>query len=249
MEVHHHSGLHKKSWKGYFLEFLMIFLAVTMGFFAEQIRESYVERHREKEFMVSMLADIKSDTANLNQMIRGFTQLNIHIDSLTPLLLEFNKYDDNATKIYLHQVHLNDYFKWTYTDRTIEQLKNSGNFRLIRNKIISDNIIDYDSWVRNYVGYLQDVYVLNLNEKIHDASENIFKFSVTKNWVIEGKEYHQINLPTKPYFLSTEKTVINKFINLLDEYSLSIKLFTSQLNVAVEKAKKLDALIRVKYHL
>src|ERR1700731_4697152 len=39
MEVHHHPDLHheKKPWKEYFLEFLMIFLAVTMGFFAETI--------------------------------------------------------------------------------------------------------------------------------------------------------------------------------------------------------------------
>ena len=34
MEVHHHPDLHHKpkKWKEYFLEFLMIFLAVTMGF-------------------------------------------------------------------------------------------------------------------------------------------------------------------------------------------------------------------------
>ena len=42
MEVHHHPDLHheKKKWKEYFLEFLMIFLAVTLGFIAENIRES-----------------------------------------------------------------------------------------------------------------------------------------------------------------------------------------------------------------
>ena len=40
MEVHHHPDLHHKpkKWKEYFLEFLMIFLAVTMGFIAENIR-------------------------------------------------------------------------------------------------------------------------------------------------------------------------------------------------------------------
>ncbi len=35
MEVHHHPHVEKKAFKEYFLEFLMIFLAVTMGFFAE----------------------------------------------------------------------------------------------------------------------------------------------------------------------------------------------------------------------
>jgi hypothetical protein len=34
MDVHHHPDLHhkKKNFKEYFLEFLMIFLAVTLGF-------------------------------------------------------------------------------------------------------------------------------------------------------------------------------------------------------------------------
>ena len=32
MEVHHHPNVEKKNFKEYFLEFLMIFLAVTLGF-------------------------------------------------------------------------------------------------------------------------------------------------------------------------------------------------------------------------
>ena len=42
MEVHHHPDLHhkRKNFREYFLEFLMIFLAVTMGFIAENFRES-----------------------------------------------------------------------------------------------------------------------------------------------------------------------------------------------------------------
>jgi hypothetical protein len=39
MEVHHHPHLEKKNFKEYLLEGLMIFVAVTMGFFAEGIRE------------------------------------------------------------------------------------------------------------------------------------------------------------------------------------------------------------------
>jgi len=39
MEVHHHPDVEKKGFKEYLLEGLMIFLAVTMGFFAESYRE------------------------------------------------------------------------------------------------------------------------------------------------------------------------------------------------------------------
>jgi hypothetical protein len=39
MEVHHHPHVEKKNFKEYFLEFLMIFLAVTMAFIGENMRE------------------------------------------------------------------------------------------------------------------------------------------------------------------------------------------------------------------
>jgi hypothetical protein len=40
MEVHHHPQVGKKRIIEYFLEFLMIFLAVNMGLFAENLREN-----------------------------------------------------------------------------------------------------------------------------------------------------------------------------------------------------------------
>src|ERR1700761_8268174 len=61
MEVHHHPHVEKRSFKEYFLEFIMIFLAVTMGFFAESIRESISDSGKEKEYMVTMIEDLKKD--------------------------------------------------------------------------------------------------------------------------------------------------------------------------------------------
>ena len=53
MEVHHHPDLHhkKKNFKEYFLEFLMIFLAVTLGFFAENVREHFDEEKTTKQYL------------------------------------------------------------------------------------------------------------------------------------------------------------------------------------------------------
>src|ERR1700750_2357010 len=64
MEVHHHPDLHhkRKNFKEYFLEFLMIFLAVTMGFFAESYREHLVNNDKEEVYMKSMIQDLKRDT-------------------------------------------------------------------------------------------------------------------------------------------------------------------------------------------
>ena len=63
MEVHHHPDLHhkKKNFKEYFLEFLMIFLAVTLGFFAESLREHIVNKTHEQEYIQSFYEDLSND--------------------------------------------------------------------------------------------------------------------------------------------------------------------------------------------
>ena len=60
MEVHHHPDLHrkKKNFKEYFLEFLMIFLAVTIGLFAENIREHLDDRYANKVRSLMMMFNI-----------------------------------------------------------------------------------------------------------------------------------------------------------------------------------------------
>ena len=62
MEVHHHPQLEHepKPWKEYFLEFVMIFLAVTMGFFAESFREHIVNKERENIYIHSFYEDFKA---------------------------------------------------------------------------------------------------------------------------------------------------------------------------------------------
>ncbi len=51
MEIHHHPEPGKKNFKEYFLEFLMIFLAVTLGFFAENLREHFAQNSSTKEYL------------------------------------------------------------------------------------------------------------------------------------------------------------------------------------------------------
>ena len=68
MEVHHHPDLHHKpkKWKEYFLEFLMIFLAVTLGFFAENLREVIKHKEEVKSNINSLVSDLQTDISLFN---------------------------------------------------------------------------------------------------------------------------------------------------------------------------------------
>ena len=68
MEVHHHPHVptHSKPWKEYILEFAMLFLAVSMGFIAENVREKYVEKERSEELIQAFIIDVKANQKQLN---------------------------------------------------------------------------------------------------------------------------------------------------------------------------------------
>ena len=66
MEVHHpHHPTHKKKWSEYIIEFIMLFTAVTLGFFAENIREGITEKHKKKELLEIVSQDFKIGRAHV----------------------------------------------------------------------------------------------------------------------------------------------------------------------------------------
>lgn len=143
MEVHAHTHSSRKKWTHYLWEFIMLFLAVFCGFLAENQREHYVEHQREKEFMKTMLEDLRSDTANLNASVNYWLYINKSIDSVTAALGSSLSNTD-FRMAYLHLNIALNFFSFDYNDRTISQLKNAGNFRLVRKKEIAQRIIEYD---------------------------------------------------------------------------------------------------------
>jgi hypothetical protein len=74
MEVHAHTHTARKKWTHYFWEFLMLFLAVFCGFLAENQREHMVEHQREKEYMITMLEDLKADIPLLNGTVKNWNK-------------------------------------------------------------------------------------------------------------------------------------------------------------------------------
>ena len=88
MEVHHHPDLeHKhKPWKEYLLEGFMIFVAVMMGFIAENIREGISDREHVRQLTGQLVQDLKADTANLDHIYTEETDILAANDSLYELL-------------------------------------------------------------------------------------------------------------------------------------------------------------------
>jgi hypothetical protein len=151
METHAHD-LHKApghGWKHYFFEFFMLFLAVFCGFLAENWREQLGEHNHEKEYMHSLVGDIKSDTLLSNKVLIRLNRTMAGIDSVMETLSspETINNSNNAFRLWSKNLGFADFI---YNDGTMQQLKNSGGLRLIRNKAVADSILKYDLIVRNF---------------------------------------------------------------------------------------------------
>ena len=69
MEVHHaHHPAHKKKMSEYFLEFFMLFFAVTLGFFAENYREHSIIEHRMQENYAAIIVDLEQDNLKIDSI-------------------------------------------------------------------------------------------------------------------------------------------------------------------------------------
>ena len=146
MEVHHHPDLHHKPkhWKEYFLEFLMIFLAVTLGFFAENIREHFTDKRKGNEYAISYKEDLIKDTTVLKKIIYILNKDMTACDSLNYYLEnERTKAPIDLQRIYQYNLSALGGFSFSLTDRTASQLKNSGGMRLLTNKKVVNGILDY----------------------------------------------------------------------------------------------------------
>jgi hypothetical protein len=153
MEVHAHSHTERKKWTHYLWEFLMLFLAVTLGFFVENQREHLVENKREIVYINSFIEDLKLDTSQLNGLIELRKKRIKELDTLFQLLSS-NQYIQEGASVYrLYSTPYWDILRFYPNDRTMQQLKNSGGLRLIRNQKVSDMIINYDVLVRNRKEY------------------------------------------------------------------------------------------------
>ena len=248
MEVHAHTHTARKKWTHYLWEFLMLFLAVFCGFLAELQLEHQIEKTREKEYILSMIEDLQKDTANFNIVSNDFHEIETRLDSL---IAGFDKatsrFNSNWVSDFMKSIK-NGYTDFVYTDRTIQQLTNSGGMRLIKRDAAAKGIISYDAAIK-------DLYIeLNM---MSAGQENYIK-EVFNNWS-QRYMYRDLSITnwdrkinyviTKNYWTTTDSKAFDQLYNKM-VYYYEMTLLQTRLMVNYKKqAIDLIALLKNEYHL
>jgi len=220
MEVHHHPHVAKKSFKEYFLEFLMIFLAVTLGFIAENIREDITEHQRAKIYAVSMIQDLKADTAQLNNYHKYYTYAANNIDSFMQLLAVNDIKNIPSGKLYWYGLWGGAHNYFIPDDATFQQMKSSGSLSYFKASL-ANNVAKYDRLCRllqTHEEMNKDVYteVRKTRAMIFDFKYNEMANQVAqKNKVLFSQASINSFISTNPPLLSYDKTLFNEYVELV----------------------------------
>jgi hypothetical protein len=248
MEVHHHPDLHhrRKKFREYLLEFFMIFLAVTMGFIAENVREGVGDREKERHYVESLVNNLKDDTASF----AGAIAVNVRkLDSLRMMVLLSRKsLADTAVRKALYQ-----YVSWVgyisifkSNDATMMQLKNSDGFRYIRRDHVADSIANYDNVVK--VVYSAEESYIKIGQDGDDAAEEVLDFTIGRDstYMISGMRW---NPGVMPPLISTDPQKIHVMYNKIDLDGGFTLNYIRNMREALPIAVRLIAFLQEKYDL
>src|SRR5688500_4734809 len=134
MEVHAHSHIARKKWTNNFWEFLILFLAVIDEFLAEYQLENKMEKDRTKIYIKNLLVDVRTDTATVKSDARNNKISAAIIDSLMYLLKGPERKTKTTRIYYLARILTLRSDFLLPNERTYEEMKFSGQLRLIKNQ-------------------------------------------------------------------------------------------------------------------
>ena len=169
--------LKKSSWKKYALEFLMVFAAITLGFFADNQREKWGENSRGVQYAQRLVEDLDLDSIRMEEVKANYTSRKQQINTLIILMqggLEKKPFLDSLFAYFTLPGSSSLVTGINYVENlaTRDELK-SGNMRLIRSDSIVRKLSLYNRREQIFLGnqtrYREKrIELLELMEEVYD---------------------------------------------------------------------------------
>jgi len=239
MEVHHHPEVEKKGFKEYLLEGLMIFLAVLMGFIAENIREGITENKRAAEFAKSYYGDIKKDTLLLHNALRFSVHKITAIDSMIVMLHQPETLSSD-TVLYRKGLVSTQVLPFEPTTGSYEQIKSAGAIRDFKQKMV-DLMNEYDLQARQVVRR-EDITQKFTTEQFIPFIVDQANLEVSYDLMTTGKIAHGVRTNWNP-------ALTKKYLNLVVLVKISTMRSTQEYKKLLVVSEKVMAELKKEYDL
>jgi hypothetical protein len=230
----------------------MLFLAVFLGFVAENIREHVVEYDRSKEYAISLVQDLANDTTEILDVIREDKIVLICFDSISAITQRVIKNHSVPGSFYYYSALGTIAPGVSWNNSTLTQITQSGNLRYFRNPEVLKKISSY---------YTNSDYISALNrtdKNYRDKSIELrnkilnnllFKQYISYNissWLNVPDSIMKKQLPIQSY----DSEILNEFANSLETRKLPLSFcHNNAYPDALKTAKELIELLKLEYGL
>jgi hypothetical protein len=240
MEVHHHPEVEKKGFKEYILEGLMIFLAVLMGFIAENIRESITEHKRTAEFAQSYYESIKKDTAQLHAAIL-FSKHKLAACDSSAAMLHLPVGKQNDTVLYREGQIPTNVYPFHPSSGSYEQIKSSGSLRFFKQKMA--NLMNEYELQSKEVENRDDIDLKFITDKYIPFSIHMINIEVGYDLRFGSKITHEL------YFTDRSVATTREWINYIMIAKLLRMRSMQEYNKLLEVSGRVLSELKSEYNL
>lgn len=230
----------QRSFRGFIYEVFVVFIAVTLGFLADNYRESLADRKKERLYAGNLVRDLKRDTTILSELIISNQRKQILLDSFVMFrYLDFNKAIHLKTfyrKAWGTEMYLVRLFR--SNQATLYQLKSTGELPLMRQEDITEEILEYDL---SFQSMLEgEKYYVNHTE---ETWRIMYQLTPDLNRAIAWDS----DAYDPPRIVDAKK--LDLFFNLSQDLSWTIRGYIGRLESQKELASDLIKLLKERYHL
>jgi hypothetical protein len=218
MEVHHHPHLPhggKKKFKDFFLEFLMIFLAVTLGFFAESIREHFSEQKAVHQYLQTFRQELVRNHQIITNEKNFLSKELPLVDSLANIFYEERENLDLNKTISLFQATISIYTPRIET-AAYQQMVNAGGLKTIDNVQLKDSLALYIDHIEKYKAF--NKYLTNqVTTTFSEMAKDIDIREIMKDDSISVQK--PFSIPD----IKDRRTIVFFFSDLEDQYLTDVR--------------------------
>ena len=218
------------SWKRYGMEFLMVFAAITLGFFADNQRENWSETARGVQYAQRLVEDLDLDSIRMEEVKANYALKEQQINTLIPLMQS-----GLAEKPFLDSLFA--YFtlpgssslvtgiSFVENLATRDELK-SGNMRLIRSDSIVRHLSVYarkeQIFMGNQTRYREKrLELLGLIEEVYDMP----RLGMDK---LQGKKPEPHLLPLDPKQLRKVSNAVANLQGMLNNLESNVETIAEE---------------------
>lgn len=204
----------------------MIFLAVVLGFFAENIRENFGQRAKEKELVIALIKDFETGIALFHSSLPIGKERLSGLDSLINETYWFIDGKGDTRKMYYYYHHyLRNQYTLNIAFQTVDMLQSSADVDIIQNNKVNVLIKKLAYTKENIKS--RDELEERLRQNASDFGLNIFDYRVYKQAVVDSTGYINggglsemgfLTLPNQPTLINKDPALLKKFAGLVGLY-------------------------------